>query len=141
MHAPVDHNDPADPLPQPALNEQRHVEHAHPLSPPPVPQHGPEHRAAHGWVHDRVQRLALRLVREHDAPERGAVQRAVGRKHARPERAHDGGEGGRARLDDCAREHVRVDDRHAVCAEEGGDGRLARGDSAREADDCGAGRQ
>ena len=35
--APIHHDDLPDPLPQPALDQQRNVEHAHPLAPPPMP--------------------------------------------------------------------------------------------------------
>ncbi|KAL7283696.1 LOW QUALITY PROTEIN: hypothetical protein ACG7TL_003132 [Trametes sanguinea] len=124
----------------PALDEQRHVQHAHPLAPPPTPQHAPEHLPPHGGVHDRVQDPPLALVREHERAERGAVERAVRAEDVLgPERARDRGERGRARLDDLAREDVRVDDGHVVRAEEGGDGRFAGGDSACEADDWAGG--
>lgn len=134
--SPVHHNDLRDPLPQPSLDEQRHVEHAHALAMPPAAQHRPEHLPAHGRVHDRIQRRALLVVREDTRAERRAVERAVRAEHPRAERAHDGRERGRARLDDLAREHVGVDDGHVVRAQERGDGGLAGGDPAREADDC-----
>ena len=87
-------------------------------------------------MHDGVERTAAPFVREDDAAELGAVERAVGEEDVGPELAHDGCERGRARLDDLAREHVRVDDGDVVRAEERGDGRLARRDPAGEADDC-----
>ncbi len=88
-------------------------------------------------MHDRVELLAPRLVREYDAAELRAVQGTVGQEDVPPERADDLRECGRARLDDLAREDVGIDDGEVVPAQKGGDGRLARRDAAGEADDCG----
>lgn len=136
LDAPIYDDDLPDPLPQPALDQQRHVQHAHPLAPPPAAQYAPEHLPAHRRVDDAVQRPPLVLVREDDAAELRAVEAAVGEEDVRPECAHDLRERGRARLDDLAREHVCVDDGQVVGAEQGGDCGFSGRDSAGEADDC-----
>lgn len=117
-HSPIHNDDLPDPLPQPALNQQRHIKDTHPLASPPMPQHTPEHLTAHGGVHDTVELATGALVREDDAPELGPVERAVGEEDVGPERAHDGGERRGARLDDFAREDVCIDDGDVVCAKE-----------------------
>ena len=127
-------DDLADELPRRALDQQRHVQHARARPAHPALDHRPQHRAAHRGVHDRVQRPPLPLVAEHDAPELLAVERPVGEEDVGPEGAGDGAQGGRAGGDGRAREEVRVDDGD-VRREERGDGGLAGGDSACEADD------
>lgn len=69
LSAPVHHDDLAHPLPQPALDQQRHVHHDDLVAPPPRFENAPEDRACDGRVHDPVQNLALPFVVEDDAPE------------------------------------------------------------------------
>ena len=122
LHLPVHHHDLPDPLPQPALDEQRHIQHTRALAPPPTPHHRPKHRPPHGGVHDRIELRALRGVGEDERAEGRAVECAVRAEDRGPERARDRRERGRARGDGVAREDVGVDDGQAVGAEEGGDG-------------------
>jgi hypothetical protein len=98
-----------------------------------VVQHRAGHREPDGGVHDRVQLRALRRVGEHERAECRPVQRAVGHDDRKPEGGLYARERGRPWRDDLAREHVRVDERDARGLKPRGHGRLARRDSARQA--------
>src|SRR5690606_39600136 len=90
--------------------------------------------AAHLGVHDRVEAFPGVVVGEHEAGERGAVERAVRGEHTRAELRDDRVEPDRAGRDCLTREQVVVDDDGAQLAEASQGDRLARGDPTREPD-------
>jgi hypothetical protein len=72
-------------------------------------------------VGDRVEALALRVVREDDRRQRLAVEGAVLREDAVAERLPNLERRGASRQDDLARERVGVDDRKTALPEARGD--------------------
>ena len=135
-NAPVHDDDFPHPEPDPGLDQERDVEDAHALAAQPALRDLPRHRAAHGGVHDGVERAPARLVGEHERAELRAVEVPVGLQDLAPERGDDLGVRARARAHDLARDDVRVDDGDGARGEQRGDGGLAGRDSSRETYDC-----
>jgi hypothetical protein len=85
-------------------------------------------------MQDAFEGAAPPAVPENQIAQLAAVELPVGADDIPSEFAHDSGERRLTRLDDLARDHVRVDDRHAFSREQIGDERFAAGDAARESD-------
>ena len=89
---------------------------------------------ADGRMQQRFEPFSLLGVREDPLAQLLAIQSAVGVLHLRAEMAGDLTKQRRTWRDDLAREHVRVDNRHSERGKQVGDGALAGGDAAGEAD-------
>ena len=109
-NAPVHDDDFPHPEPDPGLDQERDVEDAHALAAQPALRDLPRHRAAHGGVHDGVERAPARLVGEHERAELRAVERAVRREDPLAEVRDECPQPGSARRDDLACDDVGVDD-------------------------------
>lgn len=70
----VYHNDLPNPLKQPRLDQQRHIQHASPLPSQPTSHHLRNDRSPHRWVNNPVQRSPLLLIVEHYLADRLAVE-------------------------------------------------------------------
>ena len=87
---------------------------------------------ADAGVRDGLQPRAGGRVGEHDGPQGGPVEGAIGAQHPRPEGVDDLGQPVAARGDDLAGELVGVHDHRSVRGEPSGHGRLARPDATRQ---------
>jgi hypothetical protein len=134
--APIDDHHLPNPLPQAALNQQRHIKHAHFLASQPQPNNCLRHHPAYSGMHDLIQPLPLRFIIEDNRAELLPVQVPVRKEHGRTKRGDDAGEAPRSWSNCLTRKDVGVDDRDVVRAgEEARNGRLACRNSACETDD------
>jgi len=108
----------ADPLPQPTLDQERHIDNAVLAAAQPVPEDVPQHRPAHGGMHNRIEFSSLHFVVENDGAELLPIQCAIRLKDFRAKKSGDLGKGWSTRLDNLPREYVSVDDRNVFSLEQ-----------------------
>src|SRR5215207_9585852 len=131
----VDEHDAVELLGLAALEQQRDVAHHDLVA--PLARLGDLAVAESQYLgmDDAIELLELELVAEQLLPQHAAVDHAVRREHVVAPAPHDLRVGRHPRLDDAAREHVRVDDRRPELGEPPDDGGLAGGNVAGEADE------
>jgi hypothetical protein len=71
----IDNDDFPDPLPETGLDQQGHVENTSPLATHPAFDDFPYHCAAHGRMHDTVERLSFAFIVEYYLADSLAIQR------------------------------------------------------------------
>jgi hypothetical protein len=131
----VDENDSIEAVGHVPLEEQRDI--ANDQSVAALPRAFDELRAQSLdlWMDDLVELLELFLISEDDAPQCGSIEVAVGGEHRLSPALDDLLEGGRAKLDGAARQHVGVDDGRPALGEHLGDCRFTASDVPRESNE------